>query len=77
MGRQTAVALTQTDKTAFLDFLRGEADIKLIESFAPSKRELWVESFAVELTGHWAYCIWNQQFPWTPASGCTPKGVPS
>jgi hypothetical protein len=67
MGRQIAVALTPIDEAVFLDFMRGEADIKLIESFAPSKRELWVEDFAVELTGHWNYHIWNQQFPWTPA----------
>jgi hypothetical protein len=67
MGRQIAVALTQIDETAFLDFLHGEADIKLIDFFAPSQRELWVESFADELTGHWTYHIWNQHFPWIPA----------
>jgi len=69
MGRQMAVALTPVDETAFLDFLRSEADIQLIEPFAPSKRELWVESFATERTGHWDYCVWNQQFPWAPAYG--------
>jgi hypothetical protein len=71
MGRQIAIALTQVDEAAFLAFLRSQADIKLIEGFAPSPSELWVESFSPEWTGHFMYHIWNQHFPWVPTYGQT------
>lgn len=66
MGRQIAIALTRLDETAFLAFLRSQADISLIEGYAPSPGELWVDSFSSEWTGHFMYRIWNRQFPWAP-----------
>jgi len=71
MGRQIAVALTQVDEAAFLAFLRDQADIKLIETFAPTQADLWVDSLSPEWTGHFMYRIWNQQFPWLPTYGRT------
>ena len=41
MGQQIAVALTKVDEAAFLEFLHSKADIKPIESFAPSEKKLW------------------------------------
>jgi hypothetical protein len=66
MGRQIAIAMTQKDEALFLEFLQSSADIKLIESFAPSIDELFVDRFSSELTGHWTYDIWNTRFHWNP-----------
>ncbi len=69
MGRQIAIALSQVDEAAFLGFLRSRGDIQLFTGSAPSPPEIWVESFAPELAGHWGYRIWNRQFPWEPVYG--------
>lgn len=66
MGRQIAVAMTQTDEEMFLTFLHQMGDIILLESFAKTSEELWQMSFSKERRGHWSYDIWNKTFPWKP-----------
>ena len=77
MGRQTAVAMTDLDEVEFLTFLRGTADIQLVESFAPTKEELFVDAFSPRRRGHWTYDIWNRAFDWKieykRVRDCVPK----
>src|SRR5215213_959645 len=66
MGRQIALAATLKDEKALLTFIRTNAEVSLIESFAPSIDELWVAEFSTELTGHQTYKIWNKAYEWNP-----------
>jgi hypothetical protein len=66
MGRQIAIAMTRKDEALFLEFLQSTVEIRLIESFAPSIDELFVDGFASELANHWTYDIWNTRFHWNP-----------
>ena len=63
MGRQIHIATTKADEKLFLNFLKGTANVRILESSANSPEELWVEDFAPKLTGHWTYSIWNTNFP--------------
>ena len=76
MGKQTAVAMTDLDELEFLSFLRETADIQLLESFAPSKEELFVSQFSPIRQGHWAYDIWNKAFDWKIEYGQVRDDVP-
>jgi hypothetical protein len=68
MGKQTAVALTTVDETAFLHFLRSNAEVQLLISSGPTAESLWVESFD-SVEGYATFYIWNKTFPWTPEYG--------
>lgn len=67
MGRQIALAATRADEQVFLAFLRGTAEIAILESFAETQDKLWVDNFSPQLNGHWTYTIWNKSFSWEPA----------
>lgn len=69
VGKQLQVAMNLADEQAFLSFLRCSTDIAIFESFAPTLSDLWVETFAPGLSGHWFYGIWNKNFPWNPEYG--------
>jgi hypothetical protein len=69
VGKQIQVAMNLADEREFLSFLRSCADIALLESFAPTERDLWVTEFNPELNGHWHYSIWNTTFAWQPHYG--------
>lgn len=66
MGKQTAVAMTEKDEEAFLCFVRGTAEVKLLRLSAPSPDEIWVDEFMPRQNGHWQYFIWNTCFRWKP-----------
>jgi hypothetical protein len=68
-GRQLAIVMNLDDEREFVSFLRSSADIKLIESFAPSIRELWVDEINPIFTGHHTYHIWNCAYGWKPNYG--------
>jgi hypothetical protein len=76
MGKQTAVAMTDLDEVEFLAFLRETADIQLLESFAPTKEEIFVSHFSSRLLGHWTYDIWNKAFDWKIEFGQVRDDVP-
>ena len=61
--------MTDRDEEAFLAFLRSAADIRLLESCAPSREAIWVDGFAPRELGHWQYFIWNRAFPWNVEYG--------
>jgi len=69
MGRQIAIGATINDEAHLLSFLRGTAEIRLIEIHAPTEQELWVDSFSPQLADHYCYYIWNTCFPWRPEYG--------
>jgi|SRR6187399_1967114 len=56
--------MSDLDEMEFLAFLKETAEIQLIESFAPTKEELFVTEFVSERQGHWTYDIWNKAFDW-------------
>ena len=76
MGRQLPIAMNLDDEQEFLSFLRSSAEIKIVESFAPTIEELWVENFSSALSGHWTYNIWNCEYPWSPEYGTVGKKSP-
>lgn len=69
MGRQIAIALSNEGERELLAFLRQGAEISILETFAPSKEKLWVDSLASEYVGHHTYYIWNRAFSWEPKYG--------
>lgn len=69
MGKQIAIAATKKDEKMLLTFLRSTAEIRLIETFAPTVDKLWVDKFSSQMTGHWDYYIWNTRFNWQPEYG--------
>jgi len=69
MGRQLPIAMNFDDELEFVSFLRSSADIKIIEAFAPSIEELWVEKINPVVSGHYTYHIWNSEYPWSPRYG--------
>lgn len=69
MGRQIQVLMNETDEKDFILFLQSTADIQIIESFAPTMDELWVEGFNHKFIGHHTYLIWNKDFAWQPEYG--------
>lgn len=75
MGKQIAIAATKKDEGLLLKFLRETAQIRIIESFAPTVDKLWVENFSPQMTGHWQYDIWNTRFQWQPEYGVVGKNA--
>jgi hypothetical protein len=69
MGRQLQVLMSGDDEASFLSFLRSQADIQLVESFAPDIDSLFVTALNTERDGHWSYSLWNKEFSWTPLFG--------
>lgn len=66
MGRQIAVAGTAADEGAFLEYLRGTADIRIFRSAAPTVEQLWVDGFAPFGPEDTQYFIWNARYAWKP-----------
>lgn len=69
MGRQLQVPMDSIDERRFVAFLRATASVQLIESFAPTIDELWVEEVNSTFVGRHTYDIWNKAFEWTPKYG--------
>ena len=69
MGRQLQLLMDANDEKTLIAFLRSTANIQIIESFAPTSDELWVEDFNSSFEGHHTYEIWNQTFGWVPEYG--------
>lgn len=69
MGRQLQVLMDTSDEELFISFLRETTNIQIIESFAPTVDELWVEEFNSRFAGHHSYDIWNRAFEWLPDYG--------
>jgi hypothetical protein len=66
LGKQIQVAALYPDELLFLDFLRSKYDVAILRSFAPTRQELWVETFDENPIGNWMYYIWNRNFHWIP-----------
>jgi hypothetical protein len=77
MGKQTAVAMTEVDELAFLQFLRDSADVRLLPSAAPSEPAMWIDTFGPHENGHRQFFIWNTAFAWTPEFEQTSSAVPA
>lgn len=69
MGRQLRVLMDASDERSFISFLRESTDIQILESFAATTEELWVEEFSPIYEGHHSYSIWNKSFGWLPEYG--------
>ena len=66
MGRQIAIATSLEDERMFFEFVRSISDVRILEHSADSPENLWVDSFHVDLAGHYQYRIWNTDFAWSP-----------
>ena len=51
MGKQTQVAMSEVDELEFLNFLRGDADVQVIQAIARTPEELFVEEFPPRSAG--------------------------
>lgn len=71
MGKQTAVAMTDKDEEAFLNFLRDVAEIQIYRSFARTQSDLLVQSFATTADPCNLFYIWNRNFHFEPEYGKT------
>jgi hypothetical protein len=69
MGRQTAVALSEQDESAFLSFLRTDAVVRIYRWAALTPDLLTVPTFPPRGPGEWSYRLWNTAFPWEPEYG--------
>lgn len=74
MGKQLAFVMGEKDEQAFIDFLKGSAEVVLIESFSKDKNLLFTDNIARELKGHFSYKVWNKKFKWVPAYSTTIHG---
>ncbi len=66
MGRQTSVALSESDEDALLAFLRLDADVRIYRQSARSPAEISLPSLPRRGPGETTYLLWNSAFPWTP-----------
>jgi len=69
MGRQTAVALSETDERDLLTFLRKDADIQIVKRAASSPELLFVSEFPPRGPNQYYFHLWNTAFPWQPEFG--------
>lgn len=66
MGRQIQLLMSTEDEKQLIAFLRSTCEIEIFESFAPTKKDLLVNGFNENFSGHWHYKIWNKKFQWSP-----------
>lgn len=64
MGKQTAVAMTIKDEIEFITFLKSTGNIQIVKNWSPTKKPVFIDSFATDEEKDWDYLIWNREFDW-------------
>ena len=78
MGRQLQLATTSADEIQLLRFVNSVSPIRVFQTHAHSIDELWIRDWDVgEIPGA-SFCIWPEQFAWSPSYAQTggPKCPP-
>ena len=71
MGRQIPIVMTVNDENLFLEQIKSISDFIIIEYFAKSSEELFVDRFNEQPEGHWIYNLWNKNLKWDIEFGIT------
>jgi hypothetical protein len=58
--------MSESDEQLFLDFLRENAEIRIMRHSAHRRDELFIENFSSTSSGERTFWIWNTAFPWEP-----------
>jgi hypothetical protein len=66
MGKQLPIIMTLNDEKIFISQIKNISDFILVESFADTENELFVDNFNEKLENHFMYYLWDKKLKWEP-----------